>query len=125
MVPFTTKQPAVICFGDSLTAGFQSPTQEHPAGQETPYGLFLQERLGPSVEVRVSGPGSGRESAIRALAASGILLMLMSSIQYRRRSRELKEMRGVQIKWHDAAMFSSMTTLALGTIVFVALWLTE
>jgi small subunit ribosomal protein S11 len=25
-----------------------------------------------SVEVRVSGPGSGRESAIRALAASGI-----------------------------------------------------
>jgi lysophospholipase L1-like esterase len=45
----------IICFGDSLTAGFQSPTQEHPAGQETPYGLFLQERLGPSVEVRVSG----------------------------------------------------------------------
>jgi small subunit ribosomal protein S11 len=25
-----------------------------------------------SVEVRVSGPGSGRESAIRALAAAGI-----------------------------------------------------
>jgi lysophospholipase L1-like esterase len=45
----------IICFGDSLTAGFQSPTQEHPAGQETPYGLFLQEHLGPSVEVRVSG----------------------------------------------------------------------
>ena len=55
MVPFTTPRPAVICFGDSLTAGFQSPTEEHPAGQETPYGLFLQERLGPSVEVRVSG----------------------------------------------------------------------
>ena len=45
----------IICFGDSLTAGFQSPTQEHPRGEETPYGRFLQEWLGPSIEVRVSG----------------------------------------------------------------------
>ncbi|HSB44864.1 MAG TPA: GDSL-type esterase/lipase family protein [Nitrospira sp.] len=45
----------IICFGDSLTAGFQSPTPENPAGQETPYGQFLQERLGASVEIRVSG----------------------------------------------------------------------
>ena len=45
----------IICFGDSLTAGFQSPTPEHPAGQETPYGRFLQEWLGPSVDIRVSG----------------------------------------------------------------------
>lgn len=45
----------IICFGDSLTAGFQSPTPEHPAGQETPYGHFLQEWLGPSVDIRISG----------------------------------------------------------------------
>jgi acyl-CoA thioesterase-1 len=45
----------IICFGDSLTAGFQSPTPECPTGQETPYGRFLQEWLGPSVEIRVSG----------------------------------------------------------------------
>ena len=45
----------IICFGDSLTAGFQSPTPEHPGGQETPYGRFLQEGLGPTIEVRVSG----------------------------------------------------------------------
>jgi len=45
----------IICFGDSLTAGFQSPSAECPTGQETPYGGFLQEWLGPSVEVRVSG----------------------------------------------------------------------
>ena len=38
-----------------MTAGFQSPTPEHPGGQETPYGRFLQEWLGPSVEIRVSG----------------------------------------------------------------------
>ena len=45
----------IICFGDSLTAGFQSATPEYPGGQETPYGRFLQEWLGPSVEIRVSG----------------------------------------------------------------------
>jgi len=45
----------ILCFGDSLTAGFQSPTSENPTGQQTPYGDFLQEWLGPSVEVRISG----------------------------------------------------------------------
>ena len=46
---------SIICFGDSLTAGFQSPSAEYPNGQETPYGGFLQEWVGPSVEVRISG----------------------------------------------------------------------
>jgi acyl-CoA thioesterase-1 len=45
----------IICFGDSLTAGFQSPTRTNPTGQETPYGQFLQERLGPSAAIKVSG----------------------------------------------------------------------
>ncbi len=45
----------VICFGDSLTAGFQSPTRENPVGEETPYGNFLQETLGAAAQVRVSG----------------------------------------------------------------------
>jgi acyl-CoA thioesterase I len=45
----------IICFGDSLTAGFQSPSPENPTGQGTPYGQFLQEWLGALTEVRVSG----------------------------------------------------------------------
>lgn len=45
----------IICFGDSLTAGFQSPTPINPTGQNTPYGQFLQERLGSSVEIKVNG----------------------------------------------------------------------
>jgi lysophospholipase L1-like esterase len=45
----------IVCFGDSLTAGFQSPTAENPQGAETPYGRFLQELTGPSVRVSVSG----------------------------------------------------------------------
>jgi lysophospholipase L1-like esterase len=45
----------IICFGDSLTAGFQSPTPAYPTGRATPYGDFLQEWLGASMLVRVSG----------------------------------------------------------------------
>lgn len=47
--------PTVICFGDSLTAGFQSPTPDNPTGRETPYGEFLQEQLGAGGQVRISG----------------------------------------------------------------------
>lgn len=45
----------VICFGDSLTAGFQSPTRENPQGLSTPYGEWVQERLGTACQVRISG----------------------------------------------------------------------
>jgi lysophospholipase L1-like esterase len=45
----------VICFGDSLTAGFQSPTPDNPMATETPYGRFLQDCLGEAALVRISG----------------------------------------------------------------------
>ncbi len=47
--------PLIICFGDSLTAGYQSPTPGRPQLLDTPYGAFLQERLGAEAAVVVSG----------------------------------------------------------------------
>ena len=47
--------PLILCFGDSLTAGYQSPTRECPNIRETPYGEFLQQRLGDQAQVVVSG----------------------------------------------------------------------
>jgi lysophospholipase L1-like esterase len=47
--------PLIVCFGDSLTAGYQSPTPDRSQIHETPYGAFLQERLGASAVVAVSG----------------------------------------------------------------------
>lgn len=47
--------PLILCFGDSLTAGFQAPTPAHPHGEETPYGWVLQERLGRLARVEISG----------------------------------------------------------------------
>lgn len=45
----------IVTFGDSLTVGFQSPSRDQPLGAATPYGAFLQELVGPSVEVIISG----------------------------------------------------------------------
>ena len=45
----------IVCFGDSLTAGFQTPNADNPQGVLTPYGWFLQELTGPAVRVSVSG----------------------------------------------------------------------
>lgn len=49
------REPLIICFGDSLTAGFQSPTRDNPSGRSTPYGQFLQSFLGDAGRVRISG----------------------------------------------------------------------
>lgn len=46
--------PLIICFGDSLTAGFQTPTPDNQGAAETPYGRFLEEALGPRATVAVS-----------------------------------------------------------------------
>ena len=51
-----SRTPLVICFGDSLTVGFQSPAKDNPVGQETPYGQFLQSLLGDGAVVRTSPP---------------------------------------------------------------------
>ena len=53
--PSLSKKPYIICFGDSLTVGFQSPTPECPEYRETPYGAYLQDQMGPDRHVVVSG----------------------------------------------------------------------
>jgi len=45
----------IIAFGDSLTLGTQSPTQQDPMGEATPYGKFLKEHLGEAAEVLIQG----------------------------------------------------------------------
>lgn len=47
--------PLIVCFGDSLTVGFQSPTPDCPDGLETPYGRYLEDRLRGRARVHVSG----------------------------------------------------------------------
>jgi lysophospholipase L1-like esterase len=51
----STELSLIVCFGDSLTAGFQSPAPDCPDFLETPYGKFLEERLRDRARIQVSG----------------------------------------------------------------------
>lgn len=51
----STQPPLILCFGDSLTAGYQTPSPANPHGGETPYGVVLQEYLGGRGRVEISG----------------------------------------------------------------------
>ena len=51
----SNRSPLILCFGDSLTAGYQTPGPAHPLAEETPYGHVLQECLGAQGRVEVSG----------------------------------------------------------------------
>jgi len=45
----------IVCFGDSLTLGFQSPNPRSPVVANIPYGTYIQEWLGARGQVRVQG----------------------------------------------------------------------
>ncbi len=45
----------IVCFGDSLTLGYQSPTIRSPVVEHTPYGAYLQEWAGDHVRFLVRG----------------------------------------------------------------------
>ena len=45
----------IVCFGDSLTLGYLSPTQDLPFPEHIPYGTYLQEWLGANGDVVIHG----------------------------------------------------------------------
>ncbi len=75
IVTISDPQGGVVSWKSSGSLGFRGSRKGTPfAAQQAAMNAANQARDHGvrSVEVRVSGPGSGRESAIRALAAAGI-----------------------------------------------------
>lgn len=75
IITFTDKKGNVIAWSSSGSLGFRGSRKGTPfAAQQA--SLTAAKRARESgmrvVEVRVSGPGSGRESAVRALATVGL-----------------------------------------------------
>ncbi len=75
LVTIADQQGNVVAWKSSGSLGFRGSRKGTPfAAQQAAMNAANQARehgMRP-VEVRVSGPGSGRESAIRALAAAGL-----------------------------------------------------
>ncbi len=83
IITITDPQGNVIVWGSSGTAGFKGTKKS------TPYAAQLAARetarrakdLGlKEVEVKVKGPGPGRESAIRAIQAAGLQVVSIKDI---------------------------------------------
>jgi small subunit ribosomal protein S11 len=75
LVTITDQQGNVVAWKSSGSLGFRGSRKGTPfAAQQAAMNAANQARDHGmrTVEVRVSGPGSGRESAIRALAAAGL-----------------------------------------------------
>ena len=75
IITITDREGNAVCSASSGTAGFKGARKGTPfAAQLAAKEASTKARdLGVKyVDVRISGPGSGRESAIRALQASGV-----------------------------------------------------
>lgn len=74
---------AVICSGSGGTAGFKGSRKSTPfaAQQAAKKCATIAMRNGVrEVEIRVKGPGSGRESAISALQAGGLRIASIEDV---------------------------------------------
>lgn len=75
IIAITDKSGGVLCWGTAGTIGYKGSRKSTPfAAQRAAEECAAKARkLGVrEVDVRIKGPGSGRESAIRALKASGL-----------------------------------------------------
>ncbi len=75
LISITDQQGNLVCWASSGALGFKGSRKGTPfAAQQAALraGGAARDHGMRSVEVRVKGPGAGRESAIRALATAGL-----------------------------------------------------
>lgn len=75
IIAFTDVNGDVLCWESAGTMGYKGSRKSTPfaAGKAAERGAEKARKMGiREVEVRVKGPGSGRESAIRSIQASGL-----------------------------------------------------
>jgi len=83
IVTFTDQQGNALAWSSAGSLGFRGSRKGTPyAAQQASAtaGKRARESGMRSVEVRVSGPGSGRESAIRALSTLGIMVRQIKDV---------------------------------------------
>jgi small subunit ribosomal protein S11 len=84
MVTITDPDGRVVCWSSAGAIGFKGSRKGTPyAAQQASLaaaGMARDQYGMKSVEVRVKGPGSGRESAIRALAAAGVHIVQIKDV---------------------------------------------
>jgi small subunit ribosomal protein S11 len=83
-ITITDTDGRVVCWSSAGAIGFKGSRKGTPyAAQQASLstaGIARDQYGMKSVEVRVKGPGSGRESAVRALAAAGLHIVVIRDV---------------------------------------------
>ena len=83
-ITITDTDGRAVCWSSSGAIGFKGSRKGTPyAAQQASLaaaGVARDQYGMKSVEVRVKGPGSGRESAVRALAAAGLHIVVIRDV---------------------------------------------
>jgi small subunit ribosomal protein S11 len=83
VVTFTDHQGKTICWGSTGSAGFKGARKSTPYAATTTVGAAAKKALANGVreiEVRIKGPGPGRDAALRALRAAGLKMNLIADV---------------------------------------------
>ncbi len=84
IVTITAPDGRAICWSSAGSVGFKGSRKGTPyAAQQASMaaaGVARDQYGMKSIEVRVKGPGSGRESAVRALASSGLHIVHIKDV---------------------------------------------
>ncbi len=84
MVTITDPDGRAVCWSSAGAIGFKGSRKGTPyAAQQASLaaaGVARDQHGMKSVEVRVKGPGSGRESAVRALASAGLHIVHIKDV---------------------------------------------
>jgi len=83
LITFTDKQGNVVSWSSAGMMGFKGSRKSTPYAAQVAAedaGRKAQEHGMKEVDVRVKGPGSGRESALRGLAAIGFVIKNIKDI---------------------------------------------
>ncbi len=83
IVTITDKQGNTLCWSSTGAAGFSGSKKATPFAAQVAAENAAKKALAlglKEVEVHVKGPGSGRESAIRALQAAGLVISMIRDV---------------------------------------------
>lgn len=83
LVTFTDTRGKTICWGSTGSAGFKGARKSTPFAATTTVAAAAKKALAEGVrevEVRIKGPGPGRDAALRALRAAGLKMNLIADV---------------------------------------------
>ena len=83
IVTITDKQGNTVCWASTGTVGFTGSKKATPFAAQVAAEEVAKRALAAGmrdVEVYIKGPGSGRESAVRALQAAGLTVTLIKDV---------------------------------------------